>query len=363
MSAHNSSVMQPYVTRLWPALQWPHCARDIAFTFSSVAAEHPQTFLPRLEEILAIATKYPDAAPAMSALVARVGLFSRSYGDTCAENVMKLLNGTANPEFQVSILEDMRLLHKAHPGLLAPLVHRIQTLAMSDSNTVRHAAYSLCLEEASASVIRVALTHPAPPGTRHCAFGTFFCRTSTPWESYFEAEEELRGVSMPLVLMIVRFDGRLGFAGGHVEQGETPAMALTRELRDELNWEEDTTLFEHVCSHHILSMKLRSHFYAREVSYADLKEIERRVVMAPHFGAEVMGLFRAPICAGQGKGHGLEMFLRHNFPLGVIHELITLIVKQDLLPKQAVVDGLLGAGLDPGIGYPEPFGGENEEAG
>jgi 8-oxo-dGTP pyrophosphatase MutT (NUDIX family) len=144
---------------------------------------------------------------------------------------------------------------------------------------------------------------------------------------------------VPLVLMIVRWDGMLGFAGGVVEPEEAcdpkdgasavraaAEKALRRELREELGVTEAGEL-EHICTHLTAANGSRSHFWAREVDVEKFIEIESGVRRGMHFGCEVMGAFRAPLFPSQ-----LESFFRSNFPPGALAQLLIFLSKKNMIP-------------------------------
>jgi 8-oxo-dGTP pyrophosphatase MutT (NUDIX family) len=144
---------------------------------------------------------------------------------------------------------------------------------------------------------------------------------------------------VPLVLMIMRWDGAVGFAGGVVEPEEAAdakagavavraaaEQALRRELREEVGV-TDAGELEHVCTHLTAANGSRSHFWAREVDVEKFIEIESGVRRGMHFGCEVMGAFRAPLFPGQ-----LESFFRSNFPPGALAQLLIFLSKKNLIP-------------------------------
>ena len=90
--------------------------------------------------------------------------------------------------------------------------------------------------------------------------------------------------------MQVRFDGMLGFPGGMVDKGETPAQAVIREFNEEVGCPEGLvtmTTEDHVCTHYSHHTRLCLHFFAKEVSPELYLNIERCPQSASHWGIEV----------------------------------------------------------------------------
>ena len=133
-----------------------------------------------------------------------------------------------------------------------------------------------------------------------------------------------------MVLMIVRWDGMLGFAGGVVEpeeaageQGDAVAVraaveqALRRELREELGVTEAGAL-EHICTHLTAANGSRSHFWAREVDEEKFIELEsgvRRGTLAAARRRLIVTLFRYAFWL---RGHGCVSSAFVSQPAGVL---------------------------------------------
>lgn len=112
-----------------------------------------------------------------------------------------------------------------------------------------------------------------------------------------------------IVLAVVRFDGYLGFPGGMVDPGESPAQAVNRELREELN--ADTSRFWATESDHVISFRQQErrfacHLYALRVSSGELLATERAAIGS-----------REPRDAGHPAGAPLQHGRRRPRPAGV----------------------------------------------
>ena len=95
-----------------------------------------------------------------------------------------------------------------------------------------------------------------------------------------------------LMQMQMRCDGMVGFPGGLMDRvyDEPPVDCLNRELQEEINLNLDQYKFEQ--SHYSMShvchrKKLVTHFYIRQVTAAQLKDIERSTLDADDWGSEV----------------------------------------------------------------------------
>ncbi|KAM5146401.1 LOW QUALITY PROTEIN: U8 snoRNA-decapping enzyme-like [Mantella aurantiaca] len=121
-----------------------------------------------------------------------------------------------------------------------------------------------------------------------------------------------------IVLMMMRFDGRLGFPGGFVDPKDSSLEeGLNRELLEELGpgfntlkvTEEDyksSQLRE-------IPQKAATHFYAKELKAEEMEAIEKEAVHAESHGLEVMGLVRVPLYTLRDGFGGLPAFLSNNF--------------------------------------------------
>jgi len=91
--------------------------------------------------------------------------------------------------------------------------------------------------------------------------------------------------------MQMRFDGYLGFPGGYIDSTDNSVVdGLNRELVEEINF--DTDKHRVMQSNHVISCvcshkKLVTHFYAIEVTVTEYEDIEKRVIAAHDWGAEV----------------------------------------------------------------------------
>lgn len=172
---------------------------------------------------------------------------------------------------------------------------------------------------------------------RNSAFCLFYAPTPTPYITYHEVPKKNRGQNIPLVLMMMRWDGYIGFPGGSVDKGETILEAMVRELSEEINCpkvflKEDKfkpliTLTDHHGTGHV-------HSFSQEVTQDDLMALVRESTLGPQFFAETQGLFAVQIANfhhnGKLKG-GIGAFVNNNFKATSLIELQTLIEREQWL--------------------------------
>ncbi|XP_053329022.1 U8 snoRNA-decapping enzyme [Spea bombifrons] len=121
-----------------------------------------------------------------------------------------------------------------------------------------------------------------------------------------------------VLLMMMRFDGRLGFPGGFVDvRDATLEEGLNRELLEEIGCsfskmqvtEKDyrsAQAREH-------PQKVVTHFYIKVLELEDIQQVEADSVKAKDHGLEVMGLVRVPLYTLRDGIGGLPAFLSNNF--------------------------------------------------
>ncbi|KAM8934232.1 U8 snoRNA-decapping enzyme [Pelodytes ibericus] len=121
-----------------------------------------------------------------------------------------------------------------------------------------------------------------------------------------------------VLLMMMRFDGRLGFPGGFVDAKDSSLEeGLNRELKEELGCCFSTM---QVTEEDYGSAQARefpqkniTHFYIKELTLEDIEKIERESLTAKDHGLEVMGLVRVPLYTLRDGLGGLPSFLCNNF--------------------------------------------------
>ena len=90
--------------------------------------------------------------------------------------------------------------------------------------------------------------------------------------------------------MQVRFDGTLGFPGGNIDKGETPEVAVNREMCEELGCSPDICVIletDHVLSQVSYKTHFCLHFYVKQISLETLQQMERSMIAGKEYGSEV----------------------------------------------------------------------------
>ncbi|XP_036287387.1 U8 snoRNA-decapping enzyme isoform X1 [Pipistrellus kuhlii] len=123
-----------------------------------------------------------------------------------------------------------------------------------------------------------------------------------------------------LVLMQMRFDGRLGFPGGFVHfPDQSLEDGLNQELLEELG--EAATAFRveradyrnSYVSSASSAPRVVAHFYIKSLPLEQLKAVERGAPLAQDHGLEVLGLVRVPLYTLRDGVSGLPAFLENTF--------------------------------------------------
>jgi 8-oxo-dGTP pyrophosphatase MutT (NUDIX family) len=97
------------------------------------------------------------------------------------------------------------------------------------------------------------------------------------------------------VLVQMRFDGLIGFAGGEVDVDDVTVdeiiAATNRELEEEINYHlNGVTQEEWICSHRDHSSTWIQHFFAKELTGDELTQLESTHMNAQHFPSESLGM-------------------------------------------------------------------------
>jgi len=146
-----------------------------------------------------------------------------------------------------------------------------------------------------------------------------FVRQMSPWR-YFKDQAHIK---CPAVIMIDRWDGRTGFPGGTLEEGESLQEALVREVKEEIGLNIKPQKLIPVVSR---EWKITSHLFGLEliemeflyIYYHILNNFSRSILLhaheemdSSHFLSEITGIKIVPILNQEGKG--INKFLQNGF--------------------------------------------------
>jgi len=173
------------------------------------------------------------------------------------------------------------------------------------------------------------------PKKKNTAFLAIFVRQMSPWR-YFKDQEHIK---CPAVIMIDRWDGRMGFPGGTLEADENLKEGLIREIKEEIGLKIKPQKLIPVVSH---EWKITSHLFAMElieveflyIYYHILNNFSRSILLHAHeevddshFLSEITGIKIVPILNHDGKG--IDRFLQNGFA-GCGREDLEILIKEIL---------------------------------
>ncbi len=142
----------------------------------------------------------------------------------------------------------------------------------------------------------------------------------SPWK-YFN--DDIKHMICPAMIMIDRWDGRMGFPGGTVDAGENLLDALVREVKEEIGITVKADKVRPVATH---LGKIATHLFALEVLeieflhiyYHILSNFSRSILLhayeegdKSHFMSEITGIKIVPIF--EHKNKGINLFLQNSF--------------------------------------------------
>ncbi len=172
---------------------------------------------------------------------------------------------------------------------------------------------------------------------KNASFISFYAKDYQPWKDNESLSDEQRATKVPAILMLNRWDGRVGFAGGNVDAGETLGQAAVRESIEEINYIVLEDGLDNICSHNFQAGKqtLSAHLFAKEVTVEELMFIQQGIHNSRDFGDEILG--SVIVLVGDfGRGKGFPNFLKSPMASSVREELVELISSKKLVSEETL---------------------------
>lgn len=155
---------------------------------------------------------------------------------------------------------------------------------------------------------------------KSAVFLAIYSRKISPWK-YFK--DNAKDVVCPGLIMIDRWDGRMGFPGGTVQEDESLLEALVREIKEEIGLRVNTAKVHGIASH---EWKICTHLFGMDVIeiefmhiyYHILNNFARSTLLqaydegdASRFLSETTGIKIVPIVRHHNKG--INLFITNHF--------------------------------------------------
>ncbi len=145
------------------------------------------------------------------------------------------------------------------------------------------------------------------------------------WKDYEGLSEVLKKTLVPVVLMVQRWDGLQGFAGGEVEEGESLKDAVERECFEEIGLMLNDSELESaklVSSHQ--TEKQVTHLMTISISPELMQEAVKGFSKAEHFMSEIIAVMPIHFINYPHK-KAFDNFVKNNFASTVKEEIADLI--------------------------------------
>ncbi|MFA5215824.1 NUDIX domain-containing protein [Sulfuricurvum sp.] len=158
------------------------------------------------------------------------------------------------------------------------------------------------------------------PSKKNAVFLAIYVESISPWR-YFK--DDMQHLKCPALIMIDRWDGRMGFPGGTVNEGESLIEALVREIKEEIGITIKPDKVHPIVSH---ETRLVTHLYGLKVLEAEflhiyyhiLNNFSRSILLhayeegdESHFMSEITGIKIVPLIQHENKG--IVRFIENSF--------------------------------------------------
>lgn len=182
---------------------------------------------------------------------------------------------------------------------------------------------------------RVPFGHTAHP-KKNAVFLAIYVDSISPWK-YFK--DDMQHIKCPALIMIDRWDGRMGFPGGTVNEGESLLEAMVREIKEEIGITVKPDQVHPIASH---ENRIVTHLYGLKVLEAEflhiyyhiLNNFSRSILLhayeegdESHFMSEITGIKIVPLIQHDNKG--INRFLENSFA-GATREDLEIFLRETL---------------------------------
>lgn len=157
-------------------------------------------------------------------------------------------------------------------------------------------------------------------GKKQHGFVCIYTKHGKPFENYLDKEEDNRSLVLPMTLMCMRYNGKIGFIGGNIESDEEIMDGVIREAYEEIGYEIRPERMNPLAT--FSDQQANIHSFAYEVTWEELLEILKGSYNALHFPAEVGGCFLQKM--GSSITAYFENFLQNSFDGTAKEELLLL---------------------------------------
>lgn len=158
------------------------------------------------------------------------------------------------------------------------------------------------------------------PEKKNAVFLAIYVESISPWK-YFK--DDMQHLKCPALIMIDRWDGRMGFPGGTVNEGENLIDALVREIKEEIGITIKPSQVAPIVTHenryvtHLYGLKvLEAEFL--HIYYHILNNFSRSILLhayeegdESHFMSEITGIKIVPLIQHENKG--IKKFVENAF--------------------------------------------------
>lgn len=155
------------------------------------------------------------------------------------------------------------------------------------------------------------------------AFIAIYCESNF-YKNYEQISEDKKNYVLPLVIMLNRWDGKIGFIGGNIDDNEDDLTCIVRETEEEIGYTISQDLQKQiffVCSH-TYENKTTS-LYALKVDETTFKEILKSQHNALHYLSE--GTASAIHFVNYPHNASFDNFMQNNFAPTVKEEIFSLV--------------------------------------